>query len=113
MYFRISECVKFINNFAFFDNYRANFSDFTTLRRQTGRLDVEHTVLGVKVSLKKIFKIVAIQHPRRIVDKIVLYAVNDLHSDLLRLIHRKRERLNVAVIGDRHCLVTPIVRAAD
>ena len=86
---------------------------YASAKQEVKKKAAEAVAKGVKVSLKKIFKIVAIQHPRRIVDKIVLYSVNDLHSDLLRLIHRERERLNVAVIGDRHCLVTPIVRAAD
>ena len=111
--FGVDERVEALGDLAAVDAHRADFGDALGLRRKAGRLEVEADEIRVEPRVR-----LAGDGGHKVVDKIAFDAVDDLEVaaalfDLEPGVHRVREGLRDAVVGDRNGLLAPLVRLVD
>ena len=87
---------------------RADLDDRVVLGRKTRRLEVKGDVFVVEACVKRSMDGDAVVY---VVDVVALAAVENL--DVLGRVHRIRERLRAAVVGNRDGLVPPALGALD
>ena len=103
MYLGIDKCIENLQHLAVLDADSAYLSQLVVNGRKTRRLRIENDKFILEAYI-----FIAVDSLCRVVHKVCLHTVDDLHAELLRGKHRLLKALNISVVGDGDSLVTPV-----